>query len=58
MKTYSTNRMLGRLSAHLLTYKKPFTFDGYAIEFTASDEFMQRLYALDPMLGEIDFEIS
>lgn len=58
MKTYSTNRMLDRLASHLLVYKKPFSFDGYAIEFTASEEFIQRMYATDPMLEQIDFEIS
>jgi hypothetical protein len=57
MQTYSTNKMLGRLAAHLLVYNKPFTFDGYMIEFTASDEFIQKMYASDPMLAAIDFEI-
>lgn len=57
MKTYSTHKMLGRLAAHLIVYNKPFRFDGYAIEFTASEEFMQKLYGLDPMLQQIEFEI-
>lgn len=57
MKTYFTHKMLGRLAAHLIVYNKPFTFDGYAIEFTALEEFMQKLYGLDPMLKQIDFEI-
>lgn len=49
--------MLGRLIAHLIVYNKPFAFDGYAIEFTASEEFVQKLYGLDPMLKQIEFEI-
>ena len=49
--------MLGRLSEHLITFKKPFTFDGYAIEFAASEEFMQRMYELDQMLQQIEFGI-
>lgn len=57
MKTYSTYQMLGRLTAHLIVYNKPFTFDGYVIEFTASEEFVQILYQLDPMLKQIEFEI-
>lgn len=57
MKTYCTHKMLCRLSSVLLVYNKPFSFDGYAIEFTASDEFLQKMYDTDPMLEEIDFEI-
>lgn len=57
MKTYIAYQMLGRLSEHLVTFKKPFTFDGYAIEFTASEEFMQRMYELDQMLQQIEFGI-
>lgn len=49
--------MLGRLTAHLIVYNKPFAFDGYVIEFTASEEFVQKLYQLDPMLKQIEFEI-
>ena len=41
--------MLGQLSEYLITFKKPFTFDGYAIEFTATEEFMQRMYELNPI---------
>lgn len=44
MKTYIAYQMLGRLSGHL-------------IEFMASEEFMQRMYELDPMLKRIEFEI-
>ncbi len=58
MKTYSTNKMLARLASLLLVYKKPFSFDGYVIEFTASEEFIQRMYEADPMLGEIDFDVA
>lgn len=58
MQTYSTNKMLGRLAAHLLVYNKPFTFDGYMIEFTASDEFIQKMYASDPMLAAIDLKFT
>lgn len=57
MKTYIAYQMLGRLSGHLITFKKPFTFDGYAIEFMASEEFIHRMYELDPMLKRIEFEI-
>lgn len=57
MKTYIANRMLNRLAGHLIVFEKPFTFDGYAIEFTATEEFMQRMYELDPMLGQIEFGI-
>jgi hypothetical protein len=49
--------MLCRLSSVLLVYNKPFSFDGYAIEFTASEEFLQKMYDTDPMLEEIDFEV-
>ena len=49
--------MLNRLAGHLIVFEKPFTFDGYAIEFTATEEFMQRMYELDPMLGQIEFGI-
>lgn len=57
MKTYIANRMLNRLAGHLIVFEKPFTFDGYAIEFTATEEFMQRMYEFDPMLKRIEFGI-
>lgn len=49
--------MLNRLAGHLIVFEKPFTFDGYAIEFTATEEFMQRMYEFDPMLKRIEFGI-
>ena len=57
MKTYIAYRMLNSLAGHLIVFEKPFTFNGYAIEFTATEEFMQRMYELDPMLKRIEFEI-
>ena len=57
MKIYTAHRMLNRLAGHLILFEKPFTFNGYSIEFTASEEFMHRMYELDPMLKRIEFEI-
>lgn len=57
MKIYTAHRMLNRLTGHLIVFEKPFTFNGYAIEFTATEEFIQRLYELDPMLKRIEFGI-
>ena len=57
MKTYKTNEMLGRITAHLVVLKKPFNFDGEVVEFTATEDFMRRLYYLDPSMEKICFEI-
>lgn len=57
MKTYTAHRMLNRLAGHLIVFEKPFTFNGYLIEFMASEEFMQRMYELDQMLQQIEFGI-
>lgn len=57
MKTYKTNEMLGRIIAHLVAMHKPFNFNGEVVEFTASDDFMQRMYNLDPRTQSANFII-
>lgn len=57
MNTYRTNECLERLSAYLVSMKKPFIFDGYSIEFTAGDLFMNLLREDDRRLAKVKFEI-
>ena len=57
MKTYKTNRNLGRLASYLVAVGWPFHFDRTHIEFTASDRFMQCMFSEDPQLAKIEFEI-
>jgi len=57
MKTYKTNECLGRLSAYLVAMKKPFQFDGFSIEFTAGDLFMNLMREDDRQLAKVKFEI-
>lgn len=57
MKTYKTNECLGRLSAYLVAMKKPFQFDGFSIEFTAGDLFMNLMREEDRQLAKVKFEI-
>lgn len=57
MKTYRTKKCLGRLSAYLISMMKPFNFDGHAIEFVATPEFVRRMGWDDILLGQIEFEI-
>lgn len=57
MKTYTTFERLGRLTAYLVAVGKPFNFDGSTIEFTASENFMQRMFASDQTLAKIDFDM-
>ena len=57
MKTYKTNDCLGRLSAYLVAMKKPFQFDGFSIEFTAGDLFMNLMREDDRQLAKVKFEI-
>ena len=57
MKTYKTKECLGRLSAYLVVMKKPFQFDGFSIEFTAGDLFMDLMREDDRQLAKVKFEI-
>ena len=57
MKTYRTNKCLGRLTAYLIAMMKPFNFDGRTIEFMATPEFVSRMGWDDTRLGQIEFEI-
>lgn len=57
MKTYTTTARLGRLTAYLIAVHKPFVFDGTAIEFTASENFVKQMIAEDPALAKVEFEI-
>lgn len=57
MKTYKTKECLGRLSAYLVAMKKPFQFDGFSIEFTAGDLFMNLMREDDRQLAKVKFEI-
>lgn len=57
MKTYSTKSRTQRLAAFLVANGKPFCFDGCAIEFTASEEFVEEMRAGDEYLAAISFTI-
>ncbi|MBO7300310.1 MAG: hypothetical protein J6U53_02745 [Tidjanibacter sp.] len=56
MKTYTTDQKLGRLTAYLVAVMKPFAFDGNEVEFTATENFMQRMVEEDPALAKVDFK--
>lgn len=55
MKTYSTNKYLQRLAYYLVSYNKPFSYDGFTIEFTATQRFVDEMQNLDKVLAKIDF---
>lgn len=57
MKTYTTDQKLGRLTAYLVAVMKPFVFDGNEVEFTATENFMQRMVEEDPALAKVDFKV-
>ena len=56
MKTYKTDQKLGRLTAYLVAVMKPIVFDGNEVEFTATENFMQRMVEEDPALAKVDFK--
>ena len=53
MKTYTTDQKLGRLTAYLVAVMKPFVNE---VEFTATENFMQRMVEEDPALAKVDFK--
>ncbi len=57
MKTYYASDYLGRLAAYLIAVSYPFCFDGFAIEFTATEIFYNKLISEDKKLAEIKWKI-
>ena len=57
MKLYTTDQRLGHLAVYLIAVDKPFIFNGTAIQFFASEDFFRFLFAQDPTLSEIHFDI-
>lgn len=55
MKTYSTDLYCQRLANYLVAYAKPFSYDGFTIEFTASQKFVDEMQNLDKVLAKIKF---
>ena len=53
MKTYNVSKHTSRLAAYFVAIGWPFHFDGEAIEFTASTEFIERLKETDAKFKEI-----
>jgi hypothetical protein len=35
----------------------PFNFDGFSVEFTASEEFVEKIKSIDNVIAKIDFEV-
>lgn len=58
MKTYSTNKYLQRLANFLVAYAVPFSYDGFTIEFTASQRLVDEMQNLDKVLAKIDFVVK
>lgn len=58
MKTYSTNMYLQRLANYLVLYGHPFSYDGFTIEFTATQRFVDDMQNLDKVLAKIDFVVK
>lgn len=58
MKTFITNQCTQRLANYLVAYNKPFQFDGFHIEFTATEEFVNRMQLLDKVLAKIEFTVK
>ena len=52
MKTYITNQYTQRLANYLVAYNKPFQFDGFHIEFTATEDFVNQMQLLDKVLAK------
>lgn len=58
MKTYSTNKYLQRLANFFVAYAVPFSYDGFTIEFTASQRLVDEMQNLDKVLAKIDFVVK
>lgn len=58
MKTYSTDMYLQRLAYYLISFDKPFSYDGFTIEFTATQRFMDEMQNLDKVLTKIKFVVK
>lgn len=58
MKTYSTNVHCNRLASYLIAYGKPFSYDGFTIEFTATQRFVDDIQNLDKVLANIKFVVK
>ena len=53
MRTYKINKKIARLSAYLIAVGYPFQFDGYNIEFTASNTIVLRIIESDQSLKNL-----
>lgn len=58
MKTYSTNKYLQRLANFLVAYAVPFSYDGFTIEFTASQRLVDEMQNLDKVLLKLILLLS
>lgn len=58
MKTYSTDMYLQRLAYYLISFDKPFSYDGFTIEFTATQRFVDEMQNLDKVLAKIKFVVK
>lgn len=58
MKTDSTDMYCQRLANTLVAYGKPFSYDGYTIEFTATQRFVDDIQNLDKVLAKIKFTVK
>lgn len=58
MKTYSTDMYLQRLAYYLISFDKPFSYDGFTIEFTATQRFVNEMQNLDKVLAKIKFVVK
>ena len=50
MKSYKCTEYIARVAAYLIATGKPFNFDGFAIEFTASEEYVTNMLCEDKAL--------
>ncbi len=57
MKTYTARTHTSRLAAFLCANHKPFTYDGYWIEFTATESFVEEMRAFDSVLAVINLKV-
>ena len=57
MKHYKTSVYCQRLVSCLVAYMHPFNFDGFSVEFTASEEFVEKIKSIDNVIAKIDFEV-
>ena len=57
MKTYKSSVYCQRLVSWLVAYLHPFNFDGFSVEFTASEEFVEKIKSIDNVIAKIDFEV-